>query len=102
MLPGKRYSPGNGFVREFTETHYRQYEQDILTLETPYTLSPSKSMNDGRPMMKMVLEGYEDIEYRVRVDGTTLTLEFGTSLALDGVVSTHERISSPGEAHAKD
>jgi hypothetical protein len=92
MLPGKRYSSGNGIVTEFTETMYKQYDQGVLTFEVPYTLSASESMNDGRPMQKMILEGYENLEYRVRVDGSMLTMEFGTSLAADGVISTYERI----------
>ena len=92
LLPDRTYEPGSGhYIRFSADTVFESVSGGQREVTT-YRLEPSTSLNSGTPMEKLILEGKEDTEIRIKVDGDQLTLEYGTSIAADGTISKYQKV----------
>ncbi len=86
-----KFGRGNGRVVEFTETEYRNLENDKLTYADTYQLATASQEIDGRFFDQVFITGKYNFKNYFTIKGKMLTISNGT-MAADGVTLIYERL----------
>lgn len=95
LLPGKIFSPGNGFILKFTQDQFYKYAEGQLEKSGTYSVLQDNFFNTDLIMDRIIYDNDTDFPktfYQISED--TLILYFAAPLATDGLESVYVRIKN--------
>lgn len=95
LLPGKIFSPGNGFILKFTQDQYYKYAEGQLVESGTYSVVNENFFYTEQMMDRIIYDNDADFPktfYQISAD--SLFIYFAAPIAVDGLESVYVRIKN--------